>query len=518
MKITESMIITNLFYSVLSATIITSTLVILSKIKKARILIAFFLVFFLSLDSVYIYLYSHTLSLGVLASIFETDFTETKGFLLENAIAVILIFCSLFFLIYKTLKETAKNNIRIKYPIILISTSFILSISMITYLLYHDQLGKHLFKQRIKHMPIMAIHESISNKFPLGINSSVLLIAYSNEMYMFRKEINRPKSLTEGIYLPENSNSPQNIFVVIGESSVSTHYSLYGYILSTTPFLDSLAKQEKLKYFKAISVASLTREAIRMTLSFASPLDDRPFYENKNIITMANNAGYQTYWISNQSKVGIDDSYIGLLASYAQQQEFYEYQIDDLDLLDIVEQNVKQSENSKKIFFIHTKGSHIAYKDKYDSEDVKYMKDQCNINTNRGFDYDCSIHHTDKFLEKLYKLIQNEDNKNKSSLIIYYSDHGEIINKGHGFMLGDERDREQFKIPLILIPSNDSIKTEQYISPYIHDGIVNSNSISYILASILGYSIDEKLKEKASQEAKYFYQIDGKTYPISTIK
>lgn len=59
-------------------------------------------------------------------------------------------------------------------------------------------------------------------------------------------------------------------------------------------------------------------------------------------------------------------------------------------------------------------------------------------------DYNRTIHHTDRVLEALYNTVKDD----KSSVIAYFSDHGEIIGKGHGFL---DEGTEWFEIQMITI-------------------------------------------------------------------
>lgn len=142
------------------------------------------------------------------------------------------------------------------------------------------------------------------------------------------------------------------------------------------------------------------------------------------------------------------------------------------------------------------------------------MKEHNVPSSNLDFGYDCSIKHTDSVLSKLFRVMQNES-QGKSSVIFYFSDHGEVINEGHGIMLtGDEKLKDEYQIPFVIIPSSDSIDVDRYVLPYLNDSIVNSNSVSYILSSFLGYSLDEQLIKRANHEAQYFEQVDESIHSV----
>ena len=496
--------IETLLHPLMNALILILIILLLSKLKYLRIVFSLFLTLVISIDVTYVMAFDSHFNYGAAGSMFETDLVEAKGFLLSN-LKYSIVIVPIFFLFYKSLKEASQKKTK--------KLIMALSICSVLYLGIHgffNYLRKDKFTT--EGLQLVLLSDVFGKPLLLGINSCLKIFAYHEEMKTFRAYTQHPKEIVEGASFFADSTAVQNVFIVIGESSLRSHYSLYNYKYPTTPVLDSLSSINKLKYYNAIAVAPVTRQAIKYSLSFASPLDRKLFYENHNVISMANLVGYNSFWISNQIEVGLHDSNIGMLASYAKDTEFFGYQKDDLELLDIVEQKLNNlDDNSKNIFFIHLKGSHLSYEDKFTDNDATYLKEHNVPSDDPTFDYDCSIKHIDSLLNKLFNIMQRKS-QDKPSIIVYYSDHGEVVNKGHGMMLNAKSNKfkDQFQIPFIIIPSDDSIDVDKYVQPYLDcDGIFNSNSLSYILSSFLGYTFDDKLIEKANNEAQYFEQIDG---------
>lgn len=505
----EGRILYNLLYSFLNAIVLFTLVILISKIPKVSLLFTLILSVFISADITHRLIYGTILTIGGISSMFETNSAEAGDFLGLYLKECILPFILTFTIIILATSELKKHTTKSIYVISSLLMALVLLMSSI--MMARSEEEKVRSWEEFNISPSLFIQANISPRAPLGVNSIITSFTYWNEMRKFRKEAATPKTLVQGISYSTNNSAPQTIFLVIGESAVQTHYSLYGYKIPTTPFLDSMKMSDNLFYYQALSVAPITREALRMTLSFASPLDFTPFLKNENIVTMANMAGYDSYWISNQDKVGMHDSFVGLLASYAKESRFYRFEKDDLGLLNDVKERLNPSK--KQIFFIHLKGSHLDYRDKYDNTDIKALEDYSD--TNKNIDYDRSIHHTDRVLSELNYLLQTEQNDSISSVMIYYSDHGEIINKGHGIM---NEGIEQFKIPFVIIPYNTRIDISQAIAPYLINGIFNSNSISYLMALILGYKIDSNLEQKARNEAEYHYHVDGKNYKTTDLE
>lgn len=155
----------------------------------------------------------------------------------------------------------------------------------------------------------------------------------------------------------------------------------------------------------------------------------------------------------------------------------------------------------------------MEYKDKYDRVNCDALTNEFN----KTLDYDRSIHHTDRVIGLLYNTIANrgEVKAISSSLVFYFSDHGEIINKGHGFL---DKDMDQFMIPFIVIPSNDTIDTKRIIDKYLIEGRLNTTNFNYILSEVMGYEVSEKAIKKAKNDGLYYYHVDGKTYQFNDIK
>ena len=499
----------NLIYAVLNAVILQSLIILISKIPKFSWVFAFVLSLLVTADITHKLVYGTLLTLGGISSMFESNTSEAGDFFLlyiKDWLPAILLTTSIIML---SVHEARSITIRKKYIVGFLVIA--LSLNFASIFLSRGEGERVTAYEEFNTAPDLFIQTSMSVRIPLGVNSFISTLSYWNEMRKFREEATLPKVLMPGLSYSQKNVSPQTIFLVIGESSLRTHYSLYGYDLPTTPFLDSLNTAGNLLYYNAFSVAPITREALRMSLSFASPLDVAPFTKNENVVTMANLAGYESYWFSNQDKVGMHDSFIGLLASYAKTSKFYRFEKDDIQLLKDVSEQYDLSK--KQIFFIHLKGSHLDYKDKYDQVDQEAL----GIVEGREetIEYDRSIHHTDRVLDGLDRLIRISEKDSISSVIVYYSDHGEIINKGHGIM---KMDSDQFKIPFVIIPYNQKADISTIMEGFLVGGIFNSNSISYLMAFLSGYNIDEQLLRKSRNEALYYHHVDGCNYKIRDLQ
>lgn len=482
---------------------------ILSKVKYGKILVILF-TFILCFDITFAVLYRSPISLGVMASIIETTWVESysmlKGFW---HIALFSLFLLLLF-IFKSQKELKESILNKKKSFLIFITT---SCLLFTYLYQTDIKGNEIERYNLKTLPLLTVQKSIYRRLPLFFNDLIVYLCYRQEMRAMEKFIHAEKEIPDFLSFNEANDQPEKIFLIIGESSLRGSYSLYGYSLPTTPSLDSLSKLNNIEftYYDAIAVAPLTREAIRLSLSFATPNYAMPFFTQKNIIDLANEVGYETIWISNQDKLGIYDNNIGYIASCAYDSYFLDSKSrDDLELIKILES--KLVKGKKQFIVLHMYGSHSWYGDRNDDIDKTALTNEIN-NDPTVLEYDRSIHHTDRFLKKVTDLMFQTDDK---SILYYYSDHGEIVGKGHALY---QKGGDQYEVPLIIINKDCNIQTDSIVKKYITPSLnaINTGNSIFILSEFLGYDVLENRVKDAIKEGEYIYDVDGSAYLYETM-
>ncbi|MFS1563802.1 MAG: sulfatase-like hydrolase/transferase [Candidatus Arsenophonus phytopathogenicus] len=125
------------------------------------------------------------------------------------------------------------------------------------------------------------------------------------------------RNLIIQLFLREENNN-KNIILIMGESSLFSRYSAYGYHLNTTPHMKKIFSTENSCIINnAHSSAPVTRDSIPMTLAFHTPESAKNLSENKSIIEMARANGYKTYWLGSQELQGIYSSKYGFIAGNA---------------------------------------------------------------------------------------------------------------------------------------------------------------------------------------------------------
>src|SRR5699024_6658828 len=164
----------------------------------------------------------------------------------------------------------------------------------------------------------------------------------------------------------KGGNSSHLIVFLLGETSYSGRYGSYGYDKNTSPNLDKLAAAENSCLFdKVHSSAPITRDSIAMTLSFETPENIAPLFEETSIIELAREIGYTTYWLSSQTLSGTHDSKYGYLAKGSDILDFTDWE--DNRLPDLLERYLDRAihEDNRAFIVLHMLGSHRPYIEKF---------------------------------------------------------------------------------------------------------------------------------------------------------
>ena len=256
--------------------------------------------------------------------------------------------------------------------------------------------------------------------------------------------------------------------VVIGESSSRRHQQLYGYGRETTPHQNSFA-DELIILNNMISNFSQTNPSLSNILTEAEQDSNLSADSALSIIDIANKAGIETWWISNQESNKSTPNAIAKCANHC-----YFLQVEnalkkyDADLLPQIEKAV--SSNAKhKIIFVHLSGSHLQYKERYPVE-FDFFKDSSNIKPYTKKiskkikttinEYDNAVRYTDHVLDKIRQSLKNSV---APSVMIYLSDHGEEVFDTRNFKGHEPSNfsKPMFEIPFWVWASKDYKKVHQ---------------------------------------------------------
>ena len=221
------------------------------------------------------------------------------------------------------------------------------------------------------------------------------------------------------------SKLPGTVIMVIGESASRDYMHLYNNTLryDNTPWLESKRRDKGFFILEnAYASYNLTMEVLKLALTEASQYNDKEFAQAVSVLDIARKSGYRTYWFSGQGMLGQDNLPSTMIASTADE---YRGAINvrtssyDKELLDLV----KEVEGGKNNFIVlHLMGSHAYYNARYPSEWKKWSDGSIEA------DYANTILYTDEVLHELFDYAK--DNLNLQCMM-YFSDHGENLEKGH---------------------------------------------------------------------------------------
>ncbi len=400
--------------------------------KKSLFLLVFSpLIFAVCLQWGHYYLFKYEITEGALAAILSTNPTEATEFFLSLPSSLFLLF--VLFLILQILLSR-KIPARIQF-----STRSLILFSVIIFLAFGMKLAS---SKSLK----ISVEQVVYKAHPL--KTFFIFKSGADLLNDYKNKLQELELLTLDFNLIGNVQNQTHI-LVIGESARKRNWSLYGYPRKTNPSVEGL-KDEVTVFADVISTANSTIPSLYNTLTYS---------RDQKIVTLfdiANQAGFSTYWISNQPQFGIYDNPTSVLAHRAQNQIFIRTTSSHDDLLLPELNKVLKNEAPKKLIVLHLMGSHGYYHLRYPENfrvfkecetpnSSLYLKQDCKVIN----DYDNSILFTDYLLgEIVTRLKQSEP----ISSLLYFSDHGENLldNKheiGHGGLVVSKAEAE---IPFLI--------------------------------------------------------------------
>lgn len=290
-------------------------------------------------------------------------------------------------------------------------------------------------------------------------NENILLNSYSSyQEYIKTKEIlasQLAKNENNLVSDATNSDDEAVYVVIIGESTSTWHMQLYGYERETNPRLQEI--NEELVVFNNVITPNVhTILALEKILTFANYENPKPI-QNASVVQLANAAGFETYWISNQQPVGIHESLSTIIGNasknkYFKATEGYKYTIHDETLLPILDQVLKEKKR-KKLIFLHLIGTHVAYYKRYPKEfDVfdNFSRPDLDKKANEYINtYDNATRYNDSIIRAVIDKVKL---LNANSYVAYFSDHGDDVfdeanMAGHNEYLGT---KPMYEVPFLV--------------------------------------------------------------------
>lgn len=294
---------------------------------------------------------------------------------------------------------------------------------------YSVQAALHQLRRNNLQSPVQRVLTST----PLN-NASVFLQALKDKQLIASVTRNAPR-----YQLAVSDTGIDNYVLVIGESERKANMSIYGYGRETTPALEAQRKN-LLLFTEAVSGAPVTITAVPLALTADTPKSHDISHYSDNIINVANQAGFTTYWFSRQGSGGAHNNIITAIASGAHHSQWVNSGYDDA-LLPLFRRALKQP--GKKLIVLHLYGSHENACDRYPASAAVFSggnpADDC---------YDNSVRFTDSLMDQLFSELQGS----RSSLL-YFSDHALMREPDKAVVYhhaGTRPPREALQVPMFL--------------------------------------------------------------------
>ena len=229
--------------------------------------------------------------------------------------------------------------------------------------------------------------------------------------------------------------------LVIGESATRDHWQLYGYGRNTTPCL--CARQNELVVFQKVKSRSwLTTPAVTDIVSGGYVM---------SLPGVLNAVGVNSAFASGQGHWGPVDGVDSLLFCQCEE-KFYLADVNRGGAYydgDIVPVFARMNRDSNVGFcFVHLLGSHFDYSRRYPMDFNPHLGQDEGCIGRTVVAYDKSIAYTDRVLDQLISVVQEE---HPISFVVYVSDHGETPEQG----TRNAGSQSLFRVPLVVWTSSE---------------------------------------------------------------
>ncbi|MGG4610568.1 phosphoethanolamine transferase CptA [Providencia sp. Me31A] len=419
----------------------------------------------------YFVVYGHQISQSVMFVMFETNTNEAGEFLKQyfsfKVLGVIIAYTLVAIFLWTRLK-----------PVVLPKPGRVGISLLILIILF----GVPYYNKGIKQdRPLANVASYVNSKLayaaPWQFVSGYFL--YKNQLANMEELIHDNSKIPPlENFVDANGNTPRTFVLVIGESTSRDRMSLYGYKRPTTPELDELAKDypNNLSVFNdVVTSRPYTIEALQQILTFATQTEPELFNSRPSIMNMMKQAGFKTFWITNQQTMTERNT---LLTAFSRQTDKQYYLNNDMAQSsriydDVVFAPFKEAladPAEKKFIVVHLLGTHMRYEFRY-PEDKAVFKDKDSIVPENLDDdqvkdynaYDNAQHYNDYIVSSL---IKDFDSSKENGFLIFFSDHGEdVYDTPPHDMLGRSEGKPSkiiYNVPFLVWQSPEWLATHQF--------------------------------------------------------
>ena len=401
------------------------------KTKSYALIVGISLFVFGIIDLAHSFIFKGPINKQIFYIIFDTNISETKSFLsdfiqLEMIVGILFyVFLYFFFTIKIFSKQTFEisTDKKLKYSVFIILPFVIKAID------YKFSMKKVLDVYALSNQPL---------------NALISYLNYREQMDIINDSKKEAEIIKLDITKNDNPESETHV-LLIGESLSQSHMSLYGYKRNTNPKLLSI--KDELFVFKNVQCTDPPSTLANLQKVFTMHTSDAEDFSGLkiSILDILNQAGYKTYWLSNQGILGKNTSMTTALSQKAHKRFFtsttHRYDLDE-KLFKPIQNILEEKTVHKKFIVVHLQGNHNTYSHRYTADYAKFNNEpspyQRDYHDKRKVDqineYDNSVLYNDNFV---YTLISKLKRLEGQVSMIYFPDHGEEIyysvdRQGHG--------------------------------------------------------------------------------------
>lgn len=293
--------------------------------------------------------------------------------------------------------------------------------------------------------PIHSLAASVRPGFPFGVFQRAM--TYHREWSAMRADTRRFATFTFHAHRVGPQPHRRQVYVlVIGESDARAHWQLFGYNRQTNPELSAFANI--IPITRMVTPWSVTIASVPVILTRKPLTSPSPRWKEPSFLPAMQEAGYQTWWISNQYPIGWISSPIAAYAYEAQHVVWVNHTVywDNPGAYDgaLVPalRRALQSSNKDMFIVLHMMGSHFQYDYRYPPRFARFKPIQFDTDSKVPRDerirnsYDNSIVYTDHVLAEIIDTLKQTD---AVTALWFESDHGDLLpsptcdKQGHGF-------------------------------------------------------------------------------------
>ncbi|MFJ4542268.1 phosphoethanolamine transferase CptA [Pseudomonas sp. NPDC088885] len=305
-----------------------------------------------------------------------------------------------------------------------------------------------------------------------------------------------------------SANQPATLVLVIGESTNRQRMSLYGYPRKTTPELDKL-KDQLAVFDNVITPRPYTIEALQQVLTFADEENPDLYLSTPSLVSMMKQAGYKTFWITNQQTMTKRNTMLTTFSEQADEQVYLNNnrnqnaaQYDG----DVIEPFNKALTDPapRKLIVVHLLGTHMSYQYRYPPSFDKFQ-DRTGVPAGVRDDqvptynsYDNAVLYNDFVVSSLIKDYAKSD---PNGFLLYLSDHGEDVfdSVGHTTLGRNENKptAPMYTIPFMAWASPKWRENHDWNFAGDLDRPYSSSHLIHTWADLAGLSSDELDRSKS---------------------